>query len=159
MTLNGKAPLRRLLIMLLFTGLSMLTMSALSSAATPKIGDAYDGGIVFYVDGTGQHGLIAARADELDRSSGIEKNFFAWYSAKIAANAFVDGYCDWFLPNREQLRQLYNHRTAVGGLVETYYWSSSESDESKAWALDFSTGAQLSGNKTNTGRVRPVRAF
>jgi hypothetical protein len=35
---------------------------------TPVIGQTYGGGIIFYVDGTGQHGLIAAVSDQ---SSGI----------------------------------------------------------------------------------------
>ena len=34
-------------------------------ATTPKvIGQNYGGGIIFYVDGTGQHGLIAAPYDQ-----------------------------------------------------------------------------------------------
>ncbi|NTV92051.1 MAG: DUF1566 domain-containing protein [Chlorobiaceae bacterium] len=159
MKLNGKAPFTRLWIMLLLTGLSMCTVSALSSAATPKIGDTYNGGVVFYIDATGQHGLVAAPANITDLSSGQEKKFFAWYVAKNAANTFVGGYSDWVLPNKEQLNQLYIHRTAVGGMLDTYYWSSSESDISNAWAQDFSTGEQLAGRKTNTGCVRPIRAF
>jgi len=38
------------------------------TASIHKIGDSYGGGIVFYVDATGQHGLIAAIADQ---STGI----------------------------------------------------------------------------------------
>ena len=159
MKLNAKVPFTRLLLMLLLAGLSMFTVSALSSAATPQIGDSYGGGVVLYVDGTGQHGLIAAKTDVTVNISGKEKGFFTWYSAKVAANAFVEGYSDWFLPNKEQLHQIYSHRSALGGIESTYYWSSSESDASKAWAQDFTTGEKLDGNKTNTGRVRPVRFF
>ena len=159
MKLHVKVPFTRLWILLLLTGLSMFTVSGLSSAATPQIGDSCDGGIVFYVDATGQHGLIASKTDIMDKVSGKEKGFFTWYSANVTANAFVEGYCDWFLPNKDQLNQIYIHRSALGGMVGTYYWSSSESDATKAWAQDFSTGEQLEGNKTNTGRVRPVRMF
>ncbi len=155
MKLHAKVPFTRLLLMLLLAGLSMFTVSALSSAATPQIGDSYGGGVVLYVDGTGQHGLIAAKSDATVK----EKGFFSWYSAKVAANAFVEGYSDWLLPNKEQLHQIYTHRSALAGIEATYYWSSSESDASKAWAQDFTTGEQLDGNKTNTGRVRPVRFF
>ena len=155
MKLNAKVPFTRLLLMLLLAGLSMFTVSALSSAATPQIGDSYGGGVVLYVDGTGQHGLIAAKSDATVK----EKGFFSWYSAKVAANAFVEGYSDWLLPNKEQLHQIYIHRSSLAGIDATYYWSSSESDASKAWAQDFTTGEQLDGNKTNTGRVRPVRFF
>ncbi len=155
MKLHAKVPFTRLLLMLLLAGLSMFTVSALSSAATPQIGDSYGGGVVLYVDGTGQHGLIAAKSDATVK----EKGFFSWYSAKVAANAFVEGYSDWLLPNKEQLHQIYIHRSSLAGIDATYYWSSSESDASKAWAQDFTTGEQLDGNKTNTGRVRPVRFF
>lgn len=40
----------------------------------PKVGDHYGGGVVFYVDETGQHGLISSLSD-LDDGSGIQ-----WYN-------------------------------------------------------------------------------
>jgi hypothetical protein len=158
MKVYAKKYVTRLWAMFLLAGLSMVTITSLSSAATPKIGDSYNGGIVFYVDGTGQHGLVAAKAD-MTGSSGKTEGFFNWYDAKVAANTFVDGYCDWFLPNKEQLNQLYIHRGSLGVTLNTYYWSSSESGAGKAWAQDFSNGQQLDGNKTNTSRVRAIRLF
>ena len=158
MKLNEKKYVTRFWAIVLLSCMSIVTVSSLSSAATPKIGDSYNGGVVFYVDGSGQHGLIAAKTD-MTGSSGKAEGFFNWYAAKIAACTFIDGYCDWFLPNKEQLNQLYIHRSSVGGILNTYYWSSSESDSNKAWGQDFSNGEQLNGNKTNTSHVRPVRAF
>ena len=158
MKFYAKKYVTRRWIMYLLACLSMVTVSSLSIAATPKIGDSYNGGVVFYVDGTGQHGLIAAK-DDMTGSSGKAEGFFNWYGAKVAANTFVDGYSDWFLPNKEQLNQIYIHRGVLGGIVTTYYWSSSESDAGKAWAQDFSNSQQLDGNKTNTSRVRPIRSF
>ena len=155
----SKTHVARLWIIFLLTGLSMFATSALSSAAPLKIGDSFGGGVVLYVDATGQHGLIAGKADMVDLSSGKEKGYFTWYSAKNAVNAFEEGHCDWFLPNKEQLKQLYANRGIIGGVVASYYWSSSESGLNQAWAQDFSTGEQLDGNKTNTARVRAVRFF
>ena len=155
MKLHAKVPFTRLLLMLLLAGLSMFTVSALSSAATPQIGDSYGGGVVLYVDGTGQHGLIAAKSDATVK----EKGFFSWYSAKVAANAFVEGYSDWLLPNKEQLHQIYIHRSSLAGIDATYYWSSSESDGNNAWAEYFLNGNQVAGNKSNGSCVRAVRAF
>jgi hypothetical protein len=40
-----------------------------TAASVHIIGDSYQGGIIFYVDADGQHGLVAARADQ---SSGIK---------------------------------------------------------------------------------------
>ena len=156
---NAKALLIRLSMFLLFAAASIPAGSLPACAASPKIGDSIAGGIVFYVDNTGQHGMVAAPADIKDNTAGQEKAFFSWYSARVAANTFAGGYCDWFLPNREQLKELYRNRDAVGGLEATYYWSSSESEQGQAWAQDFSTGEQLTGNKTNTSRVRPPRYF
>ena len=129
--------------MFLLSGLSLISVSAFSSAATPKIGDSYGGGIVFYVDNTGQHGLIVAKTNMTGHSTDKEEGVLNWYDAKVAANTFVDGYSDWFLPNKEQLHQLYLNRTAVGGIVDTYYWSSSESDEKNALAEYFYDAKQV----------------
>ena len=54
------------------------------TALIHKIGDSYGGGIVFWVDATGQHGLIAATADQ---STGIQ-----WYNGSYSTtNAVRDG--------------------------------------------------------------------
>ncbi len=143
----------------MLTCLSTLSTTALASAAMPNIGESYGGGVVFYVDGTGQHGLIAAKTDMPGHSFKKEEFFFNWYGAKDAANAFVEGFSDWMLPNREQLHKLYISRGAVAGMATTVYWSASESDAESAWAENFASGEQLVGNKTNGSRVRAVRLF
>lgn len=43
-----------------------------------KIGDVFKGGLVFYVDSTGQHGLISASADQIISKTGIQ-----WYNNKF----------------------------------------------------------------------------
>jgi len=149
----------RLWIMLLLAGMSMLTVPALSSAGTPKIGDSYGGGIVCYVDSTGQHGLIAAKSDVTGHSAGKAEGYSTWYEAVEVANTFVEGYCDWVLPNKEQLNQLYLHRSAVGGFADTIYWSSTEGDSNNAWGQNFVSGDQLIGRKSNGSHVRAVRTF
>ena len=159
MKLIDKRSVSRLWMMFLFTGLLLLSLSAQSFASMPKIGESYGGGIVFYVDGTGQHGLIVAKTDMTGHSEGKEEGVMNWYDAKVAANAFVDGYSDWVLPNREQLNQLYVNRGAVGNMVDTYYWSSSESDASNAWVYNFASGKQLTGSKANGSCVRAVRVY
>lgn len=159
MKLVEKKIVIRFWMMFLFTGLILVSLSALSSAATPKIGESYGGGIVFYVDGSGQHGLVVAKADMTAHSDGKRAGELNWYDAKTVANSFVEGYSDWFLPNREQLNQLYLQKSVVGGIVETYYWSSSESDLNNAWAQNFASGKQLAGSKANGSCVRAVRFF
>jgi len=43
-----------------------------SGSPPHAIGEHYQGGIVFYVDADGQHGLIAAQADQSDKLDGIQ---------------------------------------------------------------------------------------
>jgi len=51
--------------------------SAAPPPVTPlAIGDPYQGGIIFYLDGTGQHGLI--RAVDAGLGIGDTNNFYAW---------------------------------------------------------------------------------
>ncbi len=158
MKLLAKACFARLWIMLLFTSLSMVTVSAVSFSVS--IGEQYRGGIVFYVDGTGQHGLVAANEDMRGHSSGKDEGYFTWSDAKAACNRLVsNGYSDWFLPNRWQLNQLYLRKDDVGGFADNYYWSSTEYGADYAWGQYFNNGAQNWGYKTNLDRVRAVRAF
>lgn len=51
-------------------------------AFTPAIGMSYGGGIIFYIDGTGQHGLIAATSDQ---STGIAWAVAAYQSTTVPA--------------------------------------------------------------------------
>ena len=55
-----------------------------ADAPVHMVGESYQGGIIFWVDPDGQHGLIAARADQ---SSGIQ-----WYNGTyFVTNATADG--------------------------------------------------------------------
>ena len=82
---------------------------------------------------------------------------------------------DWFLPSKDELNEVCKYASNTGqddgadivcsgqplrdGFSAGYYWSSSEYDLNSAWVQRFATGDQDPGNKFNTLRVRPVRAF
>lgn len=77
-------------------------------------------------------------------------------------------YSDWFLPagnnasSSGQLNCLFTNATAIGGFGSVPYWSSTEfssSPTTSAWGQDFNGGAQSILNKSDTYRVRCVRAF
>ena len=160
MKLNAQPRVTRLGMSFLLIALSLFTLPALSSAA--KIGDNYGGGIVFFVDKSGQHGLIAAKTDILGRSSGSASDGrFIWPDAQAKCSDLVsNGYSDWILPNKEQLKQLYLQKSIVGGFTGTGYWSSTVSMADRAWVQLFSNGIQLSFNTIHYFvRVRAVRAF
>jgi surface protein len=148
------------------------------------IGLSYQGGIIAYIDSTGQHGLIAATADQ---SEGIQwyngTNIVTGatgtaigtgltntnaiiavqgsgsYAASIARDYNGGGYTDWFLPSKDELNQLYENKTAISGFTDAWYWSSTEFNNDVAWLQIFSNGNQNDDIKANTYYVRAVRAF
>jgi len=81
------------------------------------------------------------------------------YAAGIAWAYTNNSKTDWFLPSMDELQQLYLNRVAVGGLVNDYYWSSSEEAGDRAWTQYFNDGNQYNDSKFSTYNVRLVRAF
>jgi len=71
-------------------------------------------------------------------------------------------YSDWFLPSKNELRQMYLnlHLFGVGGFVPNgQYWSSSEENQTRAWVQDFGTGSEESLIKYSTEEIRACRVF
>jgi len=128
-----------------------------------NIGDTYAGGVIFFVDHFGKHGLIAGKMDILTQSvAGLPETLFSWYDAiKHCDKWFENGHNDWLLPNRNQLHQLYLNKDVVPGFTDNNanYWSSSEYYVSIAWEQYFHNGHQSLNNKMNLNRVRPILAF
>jgi formylglycine-generating enzyme required for sulfatase activity len=146
--------------------LSFGTVSVVSYATPITVGDECGGGKVVYVLLPGdlgykpdeQHGLIAAKEDLPDETP-------SWFEAKAAAERLeVSGFKGWSLPTKEELSLLYQQQAVVGGFRDyCYYWSASELDKLKAWALDFYNGEKIisskSGALSGIRRIRPVRKF
>ena len=82
-----------------------------------------------------------------------------------AADYVAGGYSDWFLPSKDELNAMYTYslvggfNTATYGFANTFYWSSYQIAAATAWIQNLVSGGQGSSIKTNTMRVRPVRAF
>lgn len=110
------------------------TADSIAGTTHLAIGDSYQGGIIFWLDSSGEHGLIAAATDQ---SSGIQ-----WYNgtstvtnavrdginsgeynterviinqgpgayaAEVCANYQADNFGDWYLPSRYELHLMYNN--------------------------------------------------
>ncbi len=155
-----------------------------AQTVTFVIGLSYGGGIIFYLDGTGQHGLIAATSDQ---SAGAQWGCYqttigststaigtgqanttaivngcntAGIAARICNDLVLNGYDDWFLPSKDELNQMYLQKAAIGGFPSNVvYWSSSEMDIISAWIQIFNSGWQGFPTKNSTYYVRAVRAF
>ena len=112
-----------------------------------KIGDEYSGGKIAWLDASGQHGLIAAKADLSGHSAGASEGRFTWEDAKAKCSALGDG---WRLPSKSELNELYKAKSAVGGFSDFYYWSSTEIDANYAWNQYFYNGDQNSPSSRTT---------
>jgi hypothetical protein len=157
------------------------TLTSQTSAFT--IGQNYGGGIIFYIDGTGQHGLISATSDQ---STGAEWGCNGTLipgtstaigtgqanttlivngcgtegiAARICNELVLNGYDDWFLPSKNELYELYLQKSVVGGFADLYYWSSSEYGAVYAWFIYFLDGSEGGTSKIAISNVRAVRAF
>ena len=114
---------------------------------TYKLGDRLpSGGIVFHVDASGQHGLVAQPKDETKKAN--------WREAQRLASAHGQSWPIW-----DELRLLYAQRNVVGGFADDYYWSSTESVSRYAWSQNFNYGAQSFSSKNSMLPVRSVLAF
>ncbi|MDC0231121.1 DUF1566 domain-containing protein [Aureispira] len=116
-----------------------------------SIGDTYQGGIIFYLDGNGG-GLIAAPSDQ--------STYEDWATAvNLCANYTGGGYSDWFLPSKDELNQMYLNKTAIGGFSNYIYWSSTEVHPNSAWTQNFDHGGTGLLYQGYTFNVRAIRAF
>ena len=159
------------------------TETVLTQTLPFLLGQSYGGGIIFYVDGTGQHGLIAPTSDQstgaqwgcyetlvdhtstaigtgqANTSTIVYRCGTAGIAARICDDLVLNGYSDWFLPSRDELNQMYLQKTLIGGFANNYYWSSSEYSADYAWFQEFGSGSQNYNDKYYTLYVRAVRAF
>ena len=76
---------------------------------------------------------------------------------KTCKDLTYGGFTDWYLPARQELNTLYKYRTEIGGFATANYWSSTEWDNTTAWARDFNSGSQPNLTETNSHRVRCAR--
>jgi len=155
---------------------------------TPYIGQSYCGGIIFYIDGTGQHGLIAATSNLSTAQWGCQGTLIAGaagtaigtgnqntmaimavcstagIAARLCGDLVSGGYSDWYLPSKDELNQLYINKAAVGIFAtDRHYTSSSQSGEAGgynfAWRQDFIDGTPWSYWKSVVHHVRAIRSF
>lgn len=176
------------------TGIILLTAAVLSMAVSCKknkfsVGDSYQGGIIFYIDNTGEHGLIAAPSDQSDGikwSNGndtvrtaatgtavgtgkantkaiVDQLGPGNYAAILCDQLVLNGYDDWYLPSGDELDLLYAAKDKIGGFAADHYWSSTDLLGSPyafyALNLSFVTGQRKMNLKMNKPEPNRVRAI
>jgi len=144
----------------------VVSFSTTLSLPTVSLGQNHAGGIVFYIDQTGQHGLVCHSIDVGSApwgllgtdvlgtqtnigsgsiNTGIITLFGVNYpsiAAFVCDTLQVNGYSDWFLPSRDELHLVYNniHFWGLGSFQNTWYWSSSQWNINEAWSINFNDG-------------------
>jgi hypothetical protein len=78
---------------------------------------------------------------------------------QVAADYTNNSKTDWHLPSKDELQQLYNQKTKVGGFSPSGYWSSTETVDGNASGQNFDSGGHGNRMKDNPDNVRAVRAF
>jgi len=163
---------------------------AQASGGTYKIGDTGPaGGIVFYDKGSFSNGwrYLEAAPTETEftaqwggRGTDIAGTTTTIGSGKRNTEIIVgklgissaagmctrlnfDGFTDWFLPSKDGLDLMYKNLKLMGwgGFSDSFYWSSSQDSNTRAFSQFLSNGDQSSfaPNKTLGYSVRAVRAF
>ena len=130
-----------------------------------SIGDHYQGGIVFFIDMTGEHGLIAAPYDQTNKkvawgSNGsshalspndgqfnskkiLEYHYYSYTSdryhcaARLCDELTIGNYTDWYLPSIDELKMVYDNRNIIGNFLVGDYCSSTEYGAKDAYSIHF----------------------
>lgn len=127
---------------------------------TYEIGDLALGGIVFYVNKSKTHGLVAAKNDQMDNA-----NYQDCFDAiNNPERHDMDGqeYTDWRLPKLWEAYKMYMnlHMVNLGGFSESGYWTSKETvGFDKMHVMNFAKGLDFTSLKSDTYRARAVRSF
>ena len=116
-----------------------------------EIGDVYLGGIIFQIDASGQHGLVAKTQDT---------GLMNWYEAMDSESN------DWSVPTIYQLGTIYDaigygaDIINIGNFQMAQYWSSTTFSGGTGYAFNFANGESFIGyNGILNCRVRLIKPF
>ena len=117
--------------------------NSVSVTTTPEIGDFRDGGIVFWIDASGQHGLVCAVENQggigmasdpfgnplpeglvtstamgtgslnTDAIIAAIGGIEADYAAALVRSYNGGGFSDWYLPSRDELNEMYFNKETI----------------------------------------------
>lgn len=163
-------------------------VTSLENSKVLSIGDVWQGGIVFYIDGTGKHGLVTATLDQGYSAWGCNSADVAGATgtaigtgsintaailmacggtasaAQVCKQLTLAAYTDWFLPSKDELYLMYLNLKVkgLGGFSNLRYLSSSQTEISACFIQDFGTTINQSPtvyDKFSPVLVRAIRAF
>ena len=134
------------------------------SFTTPSLfykGEYYQGGLICFIDGSGEHGLIVSKEDLGEADSQT--------SAISMCNNFVsDGYDDWYLPGKAEWQNLYSGAWALKfahenlNVSELWYWMAFDYVNKNQVSIRLETvlvNVNGSNRYLNWRQVRAFRSF
>jgi len=182
--------MRKLFILYLFAySISFIYAQVSENKKAIQIGDQYQGGIVFYIDSSGKHGLISAPYDQTaeaikwgkngntyaispnDGKFNTKKildyhNFTVGAKGKAAVyrcdSLIIEGNSDWYLPAIDELKMMYDKRSIIGNFKSGDYCSSTEYGKNDNYSIHFRKYSSIIYFYNKTSRdyfVRCVRKF
>jgi hypothetical protein len=132
------------------------------SAITYTVGQSAQGGKVFWIDETGQHGLVVSNSNQslaspwyngstntkairegiyggqVNTGIIIQSIGYGNFAAALATQ-YSDsspGFGDWYLPSKNELKLLFDTQAALGISLSGNYWSSTELSVSQGISAD-----------------------
>jgi hypothetical protein len=167
-----------------YNGSAWISTAPTVSGATYSVGQSALGGKVFWVDETGQHGLIVSLADqsnavwyngdtntkanrigvfggEFNTDQILKGIGYGNYAASNAATFTGAFYGDWYLPSQGELLIL---ASSGQGPIAGTYWSSTEVPVATGFIATqavtvTSGGVQANVTKSTINKVRAIRKF
>lgn len=149
-----------------------------------NIGSLHAGGIIFHIDGTGQHGLVCAPFDQgsyqwgcMGTNIGNNSILFGTgmintqsivsncpqrpIAASICSDLVLNGYSDWYLPSTEEVVSMYFslRLQGLGSFSNIQYWTSSQISSNSASAISFYNCTTYRPDKNQSIMVRAIRSF
>lgn len=149
-----KKQLKVSVLMLIF-----LLQTCILESQNLKLGQHYQGGIIFYLDESGVHGLMTAEHDQAvdtkwgrngetgansvsDGMSNTNKIVdYLGVNSNCAAcfckNLKDGGHNDWYLPSINELKMMHEKQFQIGNFVIGEYCSSTECATGEIWNVHF----------------------
>jgi hypothetical protein len=174
--------------LLLLSLCSFFSCSKDNTKPNLTIGQDFQGGAIFYIDATGEHGLVVSYssfeaewgcantlisgADGSGIGEGQQNTINiingcseVGIAAKLCANLTDRGYTDWYLPSRYELSYLHLNKNRITNVsfLNSNWWSSSQNNYGTAWYQSFNGNpgsvSPSTALKNQVYRVRAIRAF
>jgi len=127
------------------------TVKKTNSKSKYNLGDDFSGGIIIYIDETGEHGLVCPPY-YLGKAN--------WDGAKKICDQLVVGnFSNWRLPTLEELNKCSVAGYNFNGFNQAPFWTSTEQDAENAFWLRPIDGSSDKALKTNERFVLAVKPF